>query len=314
MTEKTERLLITPIDGSDDALRSLDYIDLYFRSAHRFKVVLFYVLPTLPPILVDECQKSRSAMQKLKALEEKNVAMAEGLLSKAKTRLLKNGFESRLVETVYRKKESDTARDICAWAENRQADAMLINTRGRSRLEAFFMGETARKVLEFSRVCPVWMLKGTVRSKRVLVAVDSSVNAVRAADHAGFMLAGTDCEVTLFHTKRHLRRFIPQELLKEAGELQTLWEETADQDIAPYLNEARDKLLEAGLAESQVKTKIVSGTRSPAADILNEARKGDFGTIVMGRKGRSSVQEFILGGVTRKVVADFNNMALWIVK
>ena len=314
MTKKTERLLITPIDGSDDALKSLDYIDLCFRSVHGLKIVLFYVLPTLPPILIDECKKSRSAMLKLKALEEKNVAMAEGILANAKDRLVENGFEPPLIETVYRKKKSDTARDICAWAENRQADALLINTRGRSRLEAFFMGETARKVLEFSRVCPVWMLKGAVKSKRVLVAVDSSVNAVRAADHAGFMLAGSDCEVTLFHTKRSLRRFIPQILLKEAAELETLWEDAAGQDIAPYLKEAREKLIEAGLNEHQIETKIVSGGRNPAADILDEARKGDYGTIVMGRKGRASLQEFILGDVTRKVVEDFNNMALWIVK
>jgi nucleotide-binding universal stress UspA family protein len=39
-------------------------------------------------------------------------------------------------------------------AERKQSDAIVLNTRGRSRLEAFFMGETARKVLEFARICP----------------------------------------------------------------------------------------------------------------------------------------------------------------
>ena len=314
MTEKINKLLIIPIDGSKDALRSLDYISLSFGTAHHLKVILLYVLPTLPPMLTDQGKKDRATALKLKEFEEKNVQMAQRILSQAKDRLLNKGFESEKIEAVYRKKEVDTARDICSWAGKRQADAILLNTRGRSRIEAFFMGETARKVLESAKVCPVWLVKGSVKSRRVLVAVDSSVNAVRAADHAGFMLSGTDRQVTLFHSKRDLRRYVPKELLEDAAELQALWEQSADQDITRYMKEAREKLIEAGLDKSRIKTRVVKGSRSPAADILKEARKGEFGTIVMGRKGRSSLKEFIFGSVTCKVVENFDDAALWIVR
>lgn len=314
MTEKIKKLLIVPIDGSEDALRSLDYISLSFGAAHHLKVILLYILPTLPPMLTDEGKKNRATALKLKEFEDKNVQMAKRILFQAKDRLINKGFESEKIEAVYRKKEIDTARDICAWADKRQADAILLNTRGRSRLEAFFMGETARKVLEFAKACPVWLIKGSVKSRRVLVAMDSSVNAVRAADHAAFMLSGTDCQVTIFHSKRDLRRYVPKELLEDAAELQALWEHSAGQEIAPYMQEAREKLIEAGLDESRIKTRIVNGSRNPAADILKEARKGKFDTIVMGRKGRSSLKEFIFGSVTRKVVENFEDMALWIVR
>ena len=314
MARQPVQMVITPVDGSENAIRSLNYLNLYFSALPDMKVVLLYILPTLPPMLVDECKKDRVAAQKLKAVEQKNAQMAEKILAEAKDKLLGNGFRADQVETVYRPKEKDTARDICRWAENKRADAMLVNTRGRSRLEAFFMGETARKVLEFARVCPVWLIKGTVRSKRVLIAIDSSENALRAADHAGFMLAGTDCQITLFHSIRNLIRFVPKELLEDAAELEELWEHAAGQDIAPNMKKAKEALLKAGLDEVQITTKVVNGSRSAAVDILDEARQGEYGTVVMGRRGRSAIKDYMLGSISRKVLDDFENMAVWIVK
>ena len=232
----------------------------------------------------------------------------------SKNKLVGKGFAADRVEVVYRQKEKDTAHDICWWAESRHADALLVNTRGRSRLEAFFMGETARKVLEFSKTCPVWLLKGSIKSKQVLIAVDSSENALRAAEHAGFMLAGTDCHVTLFHSKRHLRRFLPKELLDDAAELEELWKHAAAQDIAPYMQKAKQLLLDKGLKETQINTTVIDGSRSAAVDILKAAGRGGFGTIVMGRKGTSKIAAYDLGSITRKVVQSFDDMAVWVIK
>ncbi len=52
-------------------------------------------------------------------------------------------------------------------------------------------------------------------------------------DHAGFMLAGTECQVTLFHAMRDLGRFMPKEVLDEAPELEELWKQKAGEQIGP---------------------------------------------------------------------------------
>lgn len=314
MAHKPKKMIITPIDGSRDSLRSLNYLTLYFGKDPDLKVILLYILPALPPLLIDECKKDPTAARQLKELEKKNGLMAKQILEEAKLKLVNKGFGAGRIETVYRKKEKDTAHDICRWAESKQSDAIVVNTRGRSRLEAFFMGETARKVLEFSKICPVWLLKGMVRSRKILIAIDSSDNALRAVDHAGFILSGVDCSITLFHTKRQLRRFVPKELLKNAAELETLWKNAAAQDITPQLQKAERLLLDRGIAPGQISTKIIDGTRSPAADIIKAARKGDFGTIVMGRKGFTADEDYSLGSIARKVVQEFEDMAVWIVR
>ena len=41
MTVKTKKLIITPIDGSPDALRSLNYLNLYFGAAQNLRIILF---------------------------------------------------------------------------------------------------------------------------------------------------------------------------------------------------------------------------------------------------------------------------------
>ena len=175
------------------------------------------------------------------------------------------------------------------------------------------MGEVSSKLLEYCRVCPVWIVEGKVKSNRVMIAIDSSDNALRAVDHTGFILAGTDNPVTLFHTMRHLRRFVPQEILEEAPELEELWKTKAGKDIEPFMKKAKEILLKAGLNASQITTKVVDGSRSAANDIVEEARNKDYGTIVMGRRGLSGMKEFFMGSVSAKVLQNSAGMAVWIV-
>lgn len=310
MAELT-KMIVVAVDGSENALKSLDYLSLLYGPKHNLEVALLYVLPTLPQILiVDEDRKTKL---KLLDIEKKSIQMAERILAEAKDNLLKQGFKEERIKAVQRKKQIGIARDICNFAEAKQADAVLITTRGRSRLEAFFAGEISSKVLEYCRVCPVWIVDGTVKSKRVLIAVDSSENALRAVDHASFMLSGTDCEVTLFHSKRHLRRFVPQEVIQAAPELEELWKNKAGEEIAPYMKKAKEMLLEAGLSEAQINTKVVDGSRSAASDILKEARSIGCGTIVLGRRGRSGMKEFFMGSITSKVLQDCAGMAVWVI-
>lgn len=117
---------------------------------------------------------------------------------------------------------------------------------------------TTQGVSEF---CPVWIVEGAIDTVRVLLCIDNSENALRAVDHAGFMLSGTDCRVTLFHSMRHLRHFLPLEVLEDASDLDKLWKEKAGKQIAPYLKRAREMFLNAGLSDDQIANKVADGTR-----------------------------------------------------
>jgi len=313
MTEDLQKMIVVPVDGSENALKSLDYINLLFGPEHNIKTTLFYVMPRLPPILVEEIKKSKESLMKMQDIESRNTEMAQRLLKAAKDRLLDMGFTKATVEAVFREVEVGIARDIVHWSEKKKADAVFITTRGRSRLETFFMGEIAAKVLEYCRVCPVWMLKGSIRYKHVLVAVDNSKNALRAAEHAGFMLSGTDVRITIFHSKRDVRRFISQAVLDEFPEVQKYWRHKAGEEIVPFMQKAKDLLLAAGLEEAQITSKVIDGSRSAAADILDEAQNSDAGTVILGLRGYSGVKDYTMGSVTRKVLNQAKDMTVSII-
>ena len=314
MTKKIEKMIVVPIDGSENALMSLDYINRIFGPRHNLRLSLIYLLPKLPSILIEESSKSRETVNQLQQIERKSSQMAERILTDAKDRLMQVGFTKKAVEAVFRKIEVGVARDICSWAEtSRKADAIIISSRGRSRLEAFFTGEIANKVLEYVKVCPVWMVKGRVKSKNVLLAVDHSENAMRAVAHAGFMLAGTDAKVTVFHSKRDLRRFVPEEVLEEFPGVKKFWQRKAGDVVAPYMKKALEILIQAGLAEDRISVKLVDGSRSAARDILKEAEEYTIGTIIIGRKGSSDVKDYSMGSITKKVLDGASDMAVCVV-
>ena len=305
--------IVIPVDGSKNYLRSLDYLDFIYGSKHKLDINLLYILPALPPILTDKKTMDKRIRAKLKAVEKKNIQMDERILSEATAALVKKGFDEKSINAVYKKVEITAARDIVNWVNFKHADAVLLNRRGRGDLKSFFMGSVTQRLLEYHPLCPVWIVEGGIHSTKVLVCVDSSENALKAVDHAGFMLSGTDCPITIFHSVRHLRRYVPNEVLVEAPDLEQLWKEKAGQQISPNIKKAREILLDAGLNAELITTKVEDGSRSAAYDILKEAQDNDYGTIVLGRRGVSALKEFFMGSVTSKILHNSFGLAVWIV-
>ena len=314
MAKKINKTIVVPVDGSENALKSLDYINRIFGPKHSLSVSLVYLVSKLPQILVEESRKSQETVDQLWEIEKRNSQMAERILADAKDRLMEVGFTKKTIEAVFRKINVGVARDICSWAENnKKADAIIISSRGRSRVEAFFTGKIANKVLEYVKVCPVWMVKGRVKSKDVLLAVDNSENAMRAVDHVGFLLSGTDINLTVFHSKRDLRSYVPDEVLKEFPGVQKFWQKKTGDVVTPYIKKAREMLIRAGIAENQISVKMVDGGRSAARDILEEAEGNAVGTIVLGKKGHSDVRDYSMGSTTKKVLDRASDMTVCIV-
>ena len=313
MSKDIRKSVVVPLDGSPQALKALNYLQLVFGVGHNLTVNLLHVVPGAPPIIAEESKKDPDMARQVMELASRNKKLAAKTLSTAKKNLLDKGFKEEQIKTVEFNKKIGIARDICGWSVEKSSDAIVLNTRGRSRIEAFFMGETANKVLELSRNCPVWMIKGDVRSKSVIIAVDNSENAMRAVDHAAFMLAGTDCPVTLFYSKRNLLRFFSKEAVEDLSGVDSMWKSAAGRDIAPYMQKAKETLMAAGMDESKISSRVVDGGRSAAADILEAARRFDCGTIIVGRRGATDVKEYAMGSVCRKVLQDCKDVAVWMV-
>jgi nucleotide-binding universal stress UspA family protein len=86
-----------------------------------------------------------------------------------------------------------------------------------------------------------------------------------------------------------------------------------EKDVQRMFDTYRRRLEKAGVEARGISSKYILQSRSRSGDIIKEAKEGEFGTIVMGRRGLSSVHEFPLGRVTTKVLNRADQFALWIV-
>ena len=141
MKNSTKKIVI-PIDGSETALDSLDYIDTVYGPEYNMEVYLIQILPALPSVLMDDTTKTIDEDFKIKAraFNRKNIQLADRTLTKAKKILSAKGFDGKRITTYYKKMEIEPSYDICEWAKTVKADAILMTRRGRTNSNSFYYG------------------------------------------------------------------------------------------------------------------------------------------------------------------------------
>lgn len=71
MMESLTKSILVPVDGSENALRSLDYLNMMYDPEHNLDVSLLHISPTLPPILADDKSLDRDILSKRRVVEDR---------------------------------------------------------------------------------------------------------------------------------------------------------------------------------------------------------------------------------------------------
>jgi len=318
MSEK--RRLLMALDGSEQSFEAVRYASQVL-PPEKLKVVLFHVRSKIPESFWD-IEKNPSfrhrlapvaawAMQQEKAMEE--------FMERSRQLLVDRGIPQEAVDVRIKDREVGIARDIAREAQ-KDYDAVVVGRWGMSKIKDLVWGGIANKLVGHLVQSPLWVVGGSPQPGKYLVAMDGSDEAMRAVDYVGSMLAGSDCAVTLFHVLRSFEflslgfegAFVPGPAVLGGEEIKAEFQR-AEEAIKTVCNQARDRLEEAGLKGDQISTKIVAGAASRAQAIVEEAKNEGYGTIVVGRRGLSMVEEFFMGRVSSKVIQLAKEMAVWVV-
>jgi nucleotide-binding universal stress UspA family protein len=150
--------------------------------------------------------------------------------------------------------------------------------------------------------------------RRILFAVDGTERGLGAVSIVGrFLKDQQDVSVVLFHGVPQLASLLPGELCLDVEESCRLPLSEQEKVGNAVLNESRRKLVEAGVPEGRIESKLRMNSLDPAQDIIAEADKEKIRTIVMGRHGRSQVEQILLGSVSGKVAQYAQHKTVWIV-
>lgn len=144
-------------------------------------------------------------------------------------------------------------------------------------------------------------------AKKILIALDDSQNAMRAVDFVGAHFMG-DSEITLLSVLPDTEtlcamqspELTPYFLDQQASfcALENKKKELIDQT----LQEARRRLVNRGFATGAVIIKAQKREKGIARDIIQEAKTGGYGLVVLGKTGLSGIREFFMGSTAQKVV------------
>ena len=159
---------------------------------------------------------------------------------------------------------------------------------------------------------------------RILVAIDGSECSQEAVTYVGGLLRETrDVQLTLFHVLKPL----PRELLEHGGSenpteeaglsrhLRTEQEEWVKAESAieyPVLLKALEAVAHTGFPIDRVTLKF-GHEDDVGRNILEEARAGAYGTVVVSRDGRSSMKRLWRSSVTDHLLHEGTGFTLWIV-
>lgn len=308
-----EKKILAAVDDSLHSRQALDYAARMAGIIPELSVTLLHIQPTISQFLLEESRSRPSARAELKKILAKNQAAAQAMLARQKDTLLRSGMEDRTVQLVTIPRRLGLAKDILDYGQTGLYDSILIGRRGLSGLQQMVMGSVSTSLAENSRVIPIWLVGGEVRSTRILASVDGSESSFRAIDHLAFMLSGNaDARMSFFHVTPKLRDYCAIDFSQKEGvELEGIMAGGDKRCMDDFFPAALKRLKEAGFTEERIEIQSAESLISIGETILRAARSGGFGTIVTGRRGLNKASPG--GRVSNFLCQKLSDAALWMV-
>ncbi len=302
MAPRQKRLLLA-VDGSKRALQTVRYAGEE-DSFKGMRIVLFHVFNSIPEAYYDleKEPKSVKVVRHVRSWEANQRKAMDKFMQEAKEMLIESGHADPAIEIKIQNRKKGVARDIIIEA-HKGYDTVLIRRRGATALRNVVVGSVTGKLLEKLTFMPVLIAGRKPVNKKLLVAVDGSACATRAVQFVADILGSRKgYQVQLVHVIRGGRK----------RDLE-LFQENGFTESGPIFKATTGILTAGGFAEADIATKTITGVLSRAGAIVDEAEKGGWGTIVLGRRGLSRVKEFFIGRVSNKVIYAGRKDTVWLV-
>lgn len=306
--------ILLPLDGSEPSYRAVRYVCRMIRSTN-VRITLLHIFQGLPdPVWDLETNPyARRARWQADAWRNTKRQSVEEILSRALEDLTAAGFPADAISIEIREMNQGVARDIAAEA-GRGYHAVIMSRRGAGVLRGLILGSVANKLMARLSNMPLCMVGSKPANLKTLLAMDGSPGSLKAASLFSQLHRPQRHHVTLFHAVRESS--LPQPSRAEKSMLNEsldAWIEDHMRSIRPQLASIREKLESQDFAKDLIHIETAVSVKSRAGAIIELAKDGGYGTIVVGRRGISQVTEHTLGRVSDRVMQLGKGYTVWIV-
>ena len=321
MKEETNLRILVAIDHSGQSLDSAAYIS---RMVHPYQtlVVLFHVESDFFDIFYDYEKNDpvdlpgASHFSDWIDIQKRSIDIN---LEQAEQLFLRAGFPKKNISIVKRPMLNGIARDILHESQ-RGYDLLVTGKSGASALAHGLTGTVTSKLMSRTPSIPLVVVAGNPETENVVFGYDGSQGANDAVASAGYILRKDMVSIFLCHVIRTINVSASQFIQEYRSihhshlpEIESALTTMRREQMGPKINSACQILVRLGFSPSNIRFSFIDRTTSRSQALITMAKKQPCGTLVVGRRGHSAVEEFFMGRVGRKTVELAVNLAVWII-
>ncbi len=154
---------------------------------------------------------------------------------------------------------------------------------------------------------------------KMLIAIDDSPSAMKAVEYVSEQFnRASDMEIDLVHVLPNLPaifwdegHILSQDEKRERQKVVDKWLVAQKSKMEPLFKKALELLTAKGIAPGKVRTKFLSDSTDVSSSLLEEARDGNYQTIVVGRSHHSP--KHVLGTVAGRIADHGSGFVVMIV-
>ena len=308
-----EKKILVAVDGSRHAAMAVRYAVKMADVIGDLRFALVHVQPGISRYVLEEAERDAKVRKELLKLTKGNRDAGTALLDKHRSEMVHRGLDPERIEVKTRPRLIGVADDLIALGQTASYDAILVGRRGIGALQEMVTGSVAANLADNSPVTPIWVVDGEVSGTKVLLAVDGSSRALRAVDHLAFILGGDpSARIHMLHVQPRFEDACEFDVEPAAAsEMDAIVLDGDERCMRDFSAQAMSIAARYGFDAHRVEMETLSGRIFAGKAILEAARKGGFGTVVVGRRGESRSPLF--GSVSRRVLQRASNLAVWVV-
>lgn len=233
------------------------------------------------------------------ALELQNDNLKNYAYNKMKTLMANMEIEWEPIVTIGR-----AADEIAMIAEMKNADMIIIATRGRSGLKRFILGSVTEHLMQLTP-CPLLAVRGSekeiessldqeVKFNRILVGCDFSQDSIMAYEYGLSLAQEFQSEIHLAHVLAPpVYKDLPKSIIKTRKEI--------TRDLRAELKEKLDSMVPAEAYNwCTPKTILLAG--QPHEELSKYAVVQNMDLVVLGVRGHSLVESLLVGSTTDRIM------------
>ncbi len=296
MTKCAFEKVLLPVDRSENSLRAIKFVGSLLSGLDRTAITLLYVMSGgyLGEHMKNidfraELIKETEVFKKIKSKHiEENIMP---FLKEYEKILRDRGVKGEIARKI---EEGDPGNKIIEIATKESFKTTMLARRGMPQLKGLVLGSVSNKVIHGLLNQNIYLVGQKISEQspisKILLPVDDSEYSMKALEHA----------VCLAITVKGIKKITILRVINVS-----LYLERVRQGIDPeaeaeeILSRAKRRFTEEGL-ENIIEAKTKVGF--PKDEIIKEVEEGGYDLIIMGRRGRSTLKDIVLGGVSSAVI------------